>query len=295
MKITQVSFPIEIGSVADIDFFPDGTTVSIQGTQNHQVLLCGDVRIDLPAAWNPPFYSFVRVLSNSHILVANGNHHEIGSANAWILNRQGDILTAFDMGSWAVEITCLLGQIAVAFHPLSAKAMGYQVHPLQRSGILFFDNKGKMITGFNQLATKNSLYVENVRCMTATSKTQLAFVPEKALWHGEEIENPVVFYDFCTHTPNVIMAPAAKAEAISTLGSVIHLSSPIGWEDQIITFDPSAKISQHRGEFLGVFRGLSGGAFLAQQSASSYLVIEPESLDLFASPVDQPAEETTLL
>jgi hypothetical protein len=60
---------------------------------------------------------------------------------------------------------------------------------------------------------------------------------------------------------------------------LIHLASPEGWEDQIITFDPAEKISQHRGEFLGIFRGLEGGAFLAQLSSADFAVVLPEGHD----------------
>lgn len=65
--------------------------------------------------------------------------------------------------------------------------------------------------------------------------------------------------------------------------NLIQLASPEGWEDQIITFDAETKISQHRGEFLGIFRGLEGGAFLAQLSAADYAVVVPGAPDNFAS------------
>lgn len=74
---------------------------------------------------------------------------------------------------------------------------------------------------------------------------------------------------------------------------LIHLASLEGWEDQIITFDPKTKISQHRGEFLGIFRGLEGGAFLSQLSNSDYVVIVPEEADTFDA--NREASETVAL
>lgn len=279
MKIVDFAFPIEIGAVCDLDFKYDGTPISIQGSSNHQVLMVGSQRLALPEQWSVPEFPFVRYLPDGRILAVDSNIDASRDKNAWILDPRGDIEAHFEIGSGAVEIAGLWGLIAVAFHPLSAKAHGYQIQPLQRNGIAFFDLNGKLVMGFNQEASAVGVAAENIRCMTALSRSQILFVPEQLTVHGQEIENPVVLFDCATRRPRVYSAPFPRAEAIAMADGFIHLASPEDWEDQIITFDPETKISQHRGEFFGIFRGLENGSFLAQLSASDYAIIAPESSD----------------
>lgn len=276
MKVFDFPFPIEIGSVRDLDFTPDSTPISIQGTDNHQVLLWGRERLSLPEEWSSPEFPFVRYLPDGRVLVADSGFQAARKSNAWILNSSGTIESHFGIGSGAVEIAGLWGMIAVAFHPVSARAHGHQIQPLQRTGVAFFDLTGRLIMGFNQEAAAVGVSVENVRCMTALSRSQILFVPEKLTIHGQDIANPVVLFDCATRRPKVFHAPFPGAEAVSMADGWIHLASPEGWEDQIITFDPEAKISQHRGEFLGIFRGLEDGGLLAQLSSAEYAVIKPE-------------------
>jgi hypothetical protein len=276
VKIFDFPFPIEIGSVRDLDFLPDGTPLTIQGSSTHQVLLKGQERISLPDSWSCPEFPFVRFLPDGRILVVDTNFKVSTEKNAWVLDTDGSIQSHFEIGSAAVEIAGLWGLIAVAYHPLSAKAFGHQVQPLQRAAIAFFDLRGRMVMGFNQEAATVGVNAENVRCMTALSKSQLLFIPEKLTVQGKAVENPVVLFDCATRRPRIYSAPYGGAEAVSMADGWIHLASPEGWEDQIITFDADAKISQHRGEFLGIFRGLEGGAFLAQLSSSEYAVVALE-------------------
>lgn len=279
MKVIDFPFPIEIGAVCDIDFASLGTTVSVQGSTSHQVLIWGEERLELPAEWSAPEFPFVRYLADGRVLVVDSNFEASRGKNAWILNQRGTIESHFEIGSAAVEIAPLWGLIAVAFHPISAKAHGHQVQPAQRTAIAFFDLQGRLVMGFNQEAARYGVVAENVRCMTALSRSQLLFVPEHLTVNGKEIVNPVVFFDCATRRPTVYSAPFPRAEAVSMADGLIHLASPEGWEDQIITFDPETKIGQHRGEFLGIFRGLEGGAFLAQLSAADYAVVVPEAPD----------------
>jgi hypothetical protein len=249
VKIFDFPFPIEIGSVCDLDFTPNGTPLTIQGSTSHQVVLWGHDRFALPDAGR--------------------------AKNAWVMNSKGGVDSHFEIGSAAVEIAGLWGLIAVAYHPISAKAHGHTIQPLQRTGIAFFDSQGRLVMGFNQEAAKIGVNIENVRCMTALSRSQLLFIPERLTIHGKDVENPVVLFDCATRRPRIFSVPYARAEAVSMADGYIHLASPEGWEDQIITFDAETKISQHRGEFLGIFRGLEGGAFLAQLSAADYAVVIP--------------------
>jgi hypothetical protein len=280
VKIFDFPFPIEIGSVRDLDFLPNGTPVTIQGSDSHQVLMRGQDRIQLPDEWSSPDFPFVRNLPDGRILVVDTGYKTASEKNAWILSTRGTIESHFEIGSAAVEIAGLWGLIAVAYHPLSAKAHGHQIQPVQRTAIAFFDSSGRLVMGFNQEAAAVGVNAENVRCMTALSRSQLLFVPERLTIHGKEVENPVVLFDCATRRPRIYSAPHARCEAISMADGWIHLASPEGWEDQIITFDAEAKISQHRGEFLGIFRGLEGGAFLAQLSSSDYAVVVPEAPQL---------------
>jgi hypothetical protein len=286
MKVFEFPFPIEIGSVCDLDFMPGGSPLTIQGTFNQQVLIREDARFALPEGWSSPEFPFIRHLPDGRSLVVDSGYKAARKKNAWILNARGQIDANFEVGSAAVEIAGLWGMIAVAYHPLSAKAHGHQVQPLQRTGVAFFDLSGRLIMGFNQEAATVGVSVENVRCLTALSRSQILFVPERLTVHGKDVANPVVLFDCATRRPRIFSAPYAKAEAVTMADGLIHLSSPEGWEDQIITFDPERKISQHRGEFLGIFRGLEGGAFLAQLSAADYSVVVPGAPDAFA-PYDE--------
>ncbi len=399
MRVFEFPFRIEIGSVLDLDFMPDGTCVTIQGGAHQQFLLIGNERFFLPPDWGSPEHPFLRVMSDGRILVVDTSADTGTKGNAWILsiarpglgresahrffssesfglrswarNRSApltDSVTEADLDSTsnshphafaasdasrkraantengagatstesgksgsrtnrilnraatrldirpndrvfdsdiptrtpsvdlrftlepsAVEIVCLWGMIAVAYHPLSAKAHGYSVHPLQRSGIAFYDHSGHPVMGLSQILSPMGLSIENVRCMSGISRSQLLLVPEKAVLDGREVENPIVQFDCATRKPKIYSAPFGKAEVCTFHDGLIHLSSPEGWEDQIITFDPETKISQHRGEFLGIFRSIEGGAFLAQLTESDYAVVLPGQ-----PPETPPPQKSTL-
>ncbi len=275
MRIFDFPFPIEIGSVCDLDFMPNGTPLTIQGSESHQVIIWGQDRLALPEKWTSPEFPFIRYLPDGRLLVADSGYKLAREKNAWILNSRGSVESHFEIGSAAVEVAGLWGLIAVAYHPLSARAHGHQIQPLQKTGIAFFDLQGRLVMGFNQEAARVGVNVENVRCMTALSRSQLLFVPERLTVKGQEVENPVVLFDCASRRPKIYSSPKPRAEAVTMNDNFIHLASPEGWEDQIITFDAETKISQHRGEFLGVFRGIEGGAFLAQLSSADYAVIVP--------------------
>lgn len=279
MKVFDFPFPIEIGSVCDLDFAQDGTVLSIQGSESQQVVIWGEKRLMLPEAWSSPEYPFIRYLHDGRILLVDTSFRAARGKNAWIMDSRGTVQVHFELGSAAVEISSLWGLIAVAFHPISAKANGHQVQPIQRTGVAFFDTSGRLLMGFNQEAARYGMTVENVRCMAPISRSQLLFVPERLTVKGVEVENPVVVFDCASRRPTAYSAPFPGAEAISMAGGEIHLASPESWEDQIITFDVESKISQHRGEFLGIFRGLEGGAFLAQLSSADYAVVTPGPID----------------
>ena len=291
MKIFEFPFPIEIGAVCDLDFLPNGSPVTIQGHDAHQVLVWGQQTIQLPAGWTSPEFPFVRYLPDGRMLVVDSGFELSGKKNAWILNARGGTEAHFEVGSSAVEVAGLWGLIAVAYHPISAKAHGHQVQPFQRAGIAFFDLHGKLVMGFNQEAAAVGVIAENIRCMTALSRSQLLFIPERLTVHGREVENPIVLFDCASRRPRVFSAPCAKGEAVSMAAGQIHVASPEGWEDQIITFDAETKISQHRGEFLGIFRGLESGGFLSQLSASDYAVVVPEAPTSLTLPFKEPAIE----
>lgn len=290
MKVFDFPFPIEIGSVCDLDFTSNGVPLSIQGTGNQQVVIWDQTRLPLPEAWSSPEFPFIRALPDGRALVVDTSLKAGKGKNAWIINREGAVESHFEIGSAAVEIAALWGLIAVAYHPLSAKAHGYPIQPLQRTGIAFFDYQGRMVMGFNQEAASMGIAIENVRCMTALSRSQILFAPEKATIHGQEVENPVILFDCATpRRPTLFSVPYPRAEAVTMADGLIHLASPEGWEDQIITFDVASKISQHRGEFLGIFRGLEGGGFLAQLSSSDYAVVMPEAFETIQT---QPSNES---
>jgi hypothetical protein len=276
VKIYDFPFPIEIGAVCDIDFMPNGAALSIQGSDSHQVLIWGSERVALPPKWSSPEFPIVRYLPDGRALVVDTNF-TAREKNAWILNPTGGVDAHFEVGSAAVEVCGLWGLIAVAYHPISARANGHKIQPLQRTGVAFFDLAGRLVMGFNQEAASVGVAVENVRCMTALSRSQLLFVPEHLSVQGKEVENPIILFDCATRRPKIFSGPFGGAEAIAMADGLIHLASPEGHEDQIITFDLDTKFSQHRGEFLGIFRGLESGGFLAQLSSSDYAVIVPEA------------------
>ncbi len=325
MDIVEFPFPIEIGLVYDLDFTSDGIPVSIQGSSNHQVLMWGDQSLNLPNAWSSPDFPFVRCLPDGRVLVVDTGWEAARRKNAWILNIRGktsaglqacgrvdrptslraEVDANFDLGSAAVEIVCLWGLIAVAYHPISAQAIGHQIQPVQRTAVAFFDPRGRLVMGFNQESASCEVLAENVRCMTALSRSQILFSPESLFVEGQSVENPLVLFDCASpKRPILFSAPYPRPEALASDGGLIHMASPEGWEDQIITFDPTRKISQHRGDFLGIFRGLTGGAFLAQLSTSEYAMIVPGAIEgpnLFLSDDDRrpmgsnnnPSGETT--
>lgn len=275
MKIFDFPFPIEIGSVCDLDFMSNGHPLTIQGSETHQILMREEQRFQLPEEWSSPEFPFVRYLPDGRVLTVDSGFDAAKQKNAWIINSRGGVDAHFEIGSAAVEVAALWGLIAVAYHPLSARAHGHQIQPLQRTAVAFFDLNGRLIMGFNTIAAAYGVSAENVRCMTALTRSQLLFVPERLTIHGREIENPVVLFDCASRRPKVFSAPFPRAEACTLADGWIHLASPEGWEDQIITFDPETKISHHRGEFLGIFRGLEGGAFLAQLSSADYSMVIP--------------------
>ena len=276
MRIFDFPFPIEIGSVCDLDFLPNGEPITIQGYESRQILASGSRTLPMPEGWSSPEFPFIRYLPDGRILIVDTSFHLANGRNAWILDQRGKVDAHFESASAAVEIAGLWGLIAVAYHPLSARAHGHQIQPIQRAAIAFFDLKGRLVMGFNQEAAAVGVHAENIRCMTALSRSQLLFVPERLTVHGEEIENPLVVFDCASRRPRIYSAPFGKAEAVSMVDGLIHLASPEGWEDQIITFDADTKISQHRGEFLGIFRGIEGGGFLAQISSADYAVVIPD-------------------
>lgn len=275
MKVFEFPFPIEIGSVCDIDFLPNGTALSVQGSESHHIVMWGEKRLALPDSWSAPEFPFIRHLPDGRALLIDSGYLAARRKNAWIMNSKGGIEAHFEIGSAAVEVAGLWGLIAVAYHPISAKAHGHQIQPLQRNGIAFFDLNGQMIMGYNQEAARYGVAIENVRCMTALSRSQLLFVPERLTIHGNEVENPIVHFDCANRRSKIYSGPHPRAEAVTMGNGFIQLASPEGWEDQIFTFDLETKISQHRGEFLGIFRGLEGGAFLAQLSSADYAVVMP--------------------
>ena len=279
MKVYEFPFGIAIGAVCDLDFLPSGSPISIQGTTNHQVLIWDQKRVQLPAEWSNPEFPFVRALPDGRALVVDTGFAAGLRRNAWILNSHGTVESNFEIGSAAVEISALWGLVAVAYHPISARAHGHTVQPLQKAGIAFYDLQGRLVMGLNQELARLDVSVENVRCMTALSRSQLLFAPEKLTVKGEEVENPIVLFDCASRRPQIFSGPQPRPEAVTMANGLIQLASLEGWEDQIITFDPETKVSHHRGEFLGIFRGLEGGAFLSQLSSSDYVVIVPEAIE----------------
>ena len=280
MKVFEFPFGISIGAVCDLDFAPSGAPISIQGTANHQVLIWNEKRLALPLEWSNPDFPFIRALPDGRALVVDTGFQAGLRKNAWILSSNGKVDACFEIGSAAVEIAALWGLIAVAYHPISAKAHGHTVQPLQKAGVAFYDLSGRFVMSLNQELSKHSVTLDNVRCMTALSRSQLLFAPERLTVRGEEIENPVVLFDCASRRPTVYSGPSPRPEALTMVDGLIHFASLEGWEDQIITFDPESKISHHRGEFLGIFRGLEGGAFLSQTSSSDYVVIVPEAPEI---------------
>src|SRR5690606_6345242 len=121
-------------------------------------------RLSLPENWSCPEFPIIRHLPCHRLLVVDTGYKASTKKNAWILSPYGTIETHFEIGSAAVEIAALWGMIAVAYHPLSAKAHGHQVQPLQRTGVAFFDLNGRLIMGFNHEAALVGVNVENVRC-----------------------------------------------------------------------------------------------------------------------------------
>ena len=291
VKVFEFPFGISIGAVCDLDFTPNGSPISIQGTTNYQVLIWNDQRVALPEPWSSPDFPFVRALPDGRALIVDTGFEAGLRANAWIMKPNGQVDANFEIGSAAVEIAALWGLIAVAYHPISAKAHGHTVQPLQKAGIAFYDLQGRFVMGLNQELAKLGVTVENVRCMTALSRSQLLFAPEKLVVKGEEVLNPIVLFDCATRRPTVYSGPHPRPEAVTMVDGLLHFASVEGWEDQIITFDPETKISQHRGEFLGIFRGLEGGAFLSQLSSSDYVVIVPEAPEALVA--DMNFRETT--
>jgi hypothetical protein len=280
VKVFEFPFGISIGSVCDLDFTSSGCPLSIQGSANRQVLIWDERRIALPETWSNPEFPIVRAMPDGRVLIVDTGFEAGLRANAWILRPDGAIDAHFEIGSAAVEIACLWGLIAVAYHPISARALGHTIQPLQKAGIAFYDLTGRLVMGLNQELAKVDVSCDNVRCMTALSRSQLLFAPEGLSVQGEEVLNPLVLFDVMTRRPKIYSAPHARPEALTMdSNGLIHLASLEGWEDQIITFDPESKISQHRGEFLGIFRGLEGGAFLSQLSSSDYVVIVPEATE----------------
>lgn len=279
MKVFEFPFGISIGTVCDLDFSPSGCQLSIQGGPRRQVLIRDGERLELPSGWSNPDFPFVRSLPGQRILVVDTSFAAGTKANAWVLGPDASVQSHFEIGSAAVEIAVVGGLIAVAYHPISAKAHGHTIQPLQRTGIAFYSLTGRFVLGLNQELARFEMSCDNIRCMTAISATEIIFAPERLSVRGQDVENPICVYDLASRRPTLYSAPSPRPEALSMDGGLIHLASLEGWEDQIITFDPATKISQHRGEFLGIFRGLEGGAFLSQLSSSDYVVMIPGAPD----------------
>ena len=117
--------------------------LSIQGGEFGQTLFIGSDRFQLPSEWKNPDFPFIRGMPDGNILVSDTTFDRSHEKNTWILNRKGEVVAHFGIGSAAVEIAPLEGGlIAVAYHPLSAQKFGHRVEPQQRTAIVFFDRQG---------------------------------------------------------------------------------------------------------------------------------------------------------
>lgn len=310
LEVGILDFELDIGVVNDVDVDPllvslerqedpsdphsfqlkQEEWLSIQGTEFGQNLFVGRRRVALPEGWKNPDFPFVRGMFDGKVLVTDTTFDLAGGSNTWIIDRDGGVSARFGVGSAAVEIAPLGGgMIAVAYHPMSAVRFGHRVEPQQRTAIAFFDKAGQLLTTFNHEAARSGVSAENVRCMTRLSAHELLFVPETARMKGQDIENPVIFYN-CTNARTIMFsAPFGGAEACSAArgpdGNLwVLLASPEGFEDQVIAFDPVRKISQYLGAFTGIFRGLAShglggsnlGGFLAQEMAAEYEWVLPD-------------------
>jgi hypothetical protein len=187
---------------------------------------------------------------------------------------------SFDIGSAVVDVLPLWKMIAVAHHPSSARQNGHLVEPAQRSGIAFYDLQGRLLMGLNHELQAHGLSIDNVRCATRISKTEMILIPERLSVAGQEAKNPALVFDTATRRLETFSLPVAGSEAVCWSGRWLHLASPFGYEDQIVTVDLVTRTSRPRGEFAGIFRGLDGGAFIAQFSPSHYVVVEPGEPEL---------------
>lgn len=274
MRVVHHEFPIHIGSVCDLDFRADGVPISVQGTTRGQVLMVGDNPQSLPEGWSNPEFPIVRCLHDGGIFLCDTGISKANLNNSWILDGH-KIRAEFSIGAAAVDVVPLFGLIAVAYHPFSALAFGLTIEPIQRAGVAFFDLKGELVMGLNQEIGLMGLNVENVRCLSRFSPTQVALVPERVLMNGKDVENPLVTFDCATRTPALLSLPFPGTEATSISGKYIHLGSPTGYEDHIMSYDSETQAIFPRGEFIGIFRGLDDGGLIAQLSPSHYAVVFP--------------------
>ncbi len=348
LGIIPLDFELDIGTVVDIDFDPsiideaglrkievsdegdeqeDGPLrpehfLSIQGTAHGQALFAGQRRLPLPEQWSNPDFPFVRSLPNGNILISDTGFELASGKNTWILSSDGAVVAHFGIGSAAVDVFGLGdGMIAAAYHPMSAKRFGHRIEPQQRTAIAFFDHEGRLISSFNHQASRQNISADNVRCMTRISNTELLFAPEKCISEGQNVENPIILFNYDSKESTVFSMPYGSPEAVSlhqTADGVpwILLASPEGFEDQVIAFDPARKISHYLGAFVGIFRGLAVpsqyrygrtlqtgtskcgglvcGGFLAQEFAAGYDWVAPSAGELEVYRTDEQADKRTV-
>lgn len=274
MNETLLSFPIDIGEVLDVDFRPDGSTISIQGFGKRQILMRPEGPVELPSAWPAAEYPHLRWIGSGRALLIDTNSDQVKGDNAYVMTETGRLDHRFHVGAGVIDAIPVGGVIAVAYHPDAAHEHGIETGPMAATGMAIFDFNGRMLATLNHDLEREGWTASNIQCLTARESGEIVFVPEFLKGPKTELDSPIVFYDWRTGQVWIEESRHSRPLAISALGSSLLIYSPETSEDELILCDLKGRPRKTLGFHPQIFRGIPGGKFIAQISGAQYRLLE---------------------
>ncbi len=315
MTETKLSFSIDIGDVLDVDFRADGSLISLQGFDQRQVIVfepansvqtletskCEKTRleklkahrslvpkpIELPSYWSSPEYPHFRFLKRDRLLLIDNSSEDVYEQNALIVSESGSILSRFHVGAGIVEACPTGGALAVAYHCEAAYEFGHVMGEAAAAGVAVFDLNGQMIASLNSDLEEDGWHLENIQCMVARESGELLLIPEFLHGPQDELNSPIVFYDWRSGKIRIEESHYPRPLAISSRGSSLLIYAPETSEDEVVKCDLRGDRLASLGFIQNIYRGLPGGKFLSQLTGIEYRLfdLEPETRKIPAAPI----------
>lgn len=271
---TLLSFPIDIGEVLDVDFRPDGGHISVQGFGTRQVLVRPEGPAELPPEWTAADFPHLRSIGSGRLLLIDTNSEHVKGENAFLLTETGRLEHRFHVGAGVIDVVRAAEALAVAYHPDAAHEYGIETGPMAATGIAIFDRNGRMLATLNHDLEREGWTATNIQCMCARESGELVFIPEFLKGPKNELDSPIVFYDWRTGAVRVEDSRHSRPLAISSRDTSLLVYSSENSEDELTLCDLKGRQVKSLGFHGQIFRGLAGGRFLAQLSGTQYRLLE---------------------